>query len=101
MKQILLAIALLLLPFTWVNAQSPIKLYTTPKLPAREALDRMNLNLAWNTRVTVDGTRDGIFSLQLIPGERSQLVAQTYKGGVFLYDAENGDLLWKTYVGEP
>jgi outer membrane protein assembly factor BamB len=101
MKRILLAIAVLLLPITWVNAQSALKVYTAPKLPGRESLERMNLSLAWNTRAAVDGNRDGIFSLQLIPGERNQLIAQTYKGGVFLYDAENGDLIWKTWVGEP
>jgi len=99
MKKILFAILGLILSFATANAQSPLKVFSSPKLPARETLDRMNLTLAWNLRVPVDGNRDGIFTLQLIPGTPNQLVAQTYKGAVHLYDADNGDLIWKTMVG--
>ncbi len=101
MKKLLLAMCLVSLSATSVFAQAPYKVYTSPKLPMRDALERMNLVQAWNTRVTVDGNRDGIVSVQLIPGNPNQLVVQTYKGGVFLYDADNGDLVWKAYAGVP
>jgi outer membrane protein assembly factor BamB len=101
MKKMLPALLVLLATFAAVHAQAPYKIYTSPKLPARDALERMNLTLAWNTRVTVDGQRDGIASVQLIPGKSSQLVVQTLKGAVFLYDANTGDLIWKTAVGVP
>ena len=61
----------------------------------------MNLVIAWNTRVQVDGNRDGVFSVQVIPGSPNQLVVQTYKGAVILFDADSGDLIWKTHVGVP
>lgn len=101
MKKLLLAMTVVLGAFAGVCAQATVKVYTSPKLPMRDALERMNLAIAWNTRVSVDGNRDGIFSVQVIPGKTNQLVVQTYKGGVFLYDADTGDLIWKTQVGVP
>ena len=101
MKKLLFAMSVALITVTSAIAQAPYKIYTSPKLPMRESLERMNLMVAWNTRVTVDGNRDGVFSVQLIPGKTNQLVVQTYKGAVFLYDADNGDLIWKNQVGVP
>jgi outer membrane protein assembly factor BamB len=101
MKKLLLAMSLVFLGVATAHSQAPYKIRTNPKLPMREALDRMNLVLAWNTRVQVDGNRDGVFSVQLIPGSPNQLVVQTYKGAVYLYDADNGDLVWKTQIGVP
>ena len=101
MKKMLPAIAVLLGTFSAAYSQAPYKVYTSPKLPVRDALERMNLTLAWTTRVTVDGQRDGISTVQLLPGKPSQLLVQTFKGSVFLYDADNGDLVWKTAVGVP
>src|SRR6266511_2423265 len=101
MKKILCAMSVLVFTFVYVTAQAPYKVYTSPKLPMRDALDRMNLVVAWNTRLPVDGNRDGIFSVQLLPGTTNQLLVQTYKGAVFLHDADSGDLIWKTHVGVP
>src|SRR6478609_2120894 len=100
MKNLLFAACLLFVAVT-ASAQAPYKIYTSPKLPMRESLERMNLVTAWSSRVTVDGNRDGIFSVQLVPGKRNQLIVQTFKGAVYLYDAENGDLIWKNQVGVP
>ncbi len=102
MKIRLLVMTVLLTSFAAAFSQSPYRIYTTPKLPARDALDRMNLTLAWRTRVNVEGQRDGIASIQVIPGKPNQLVVQSHRGWVFLYDADNGDLIWKTgSVGVP
>ncbi len=100
MKKFLFAFTALLIGSWCAFAQPPYKVYTSPKLPVRDALERMNLQVAWNTRVTVDGNRDGILSVQLLPGATNQLVVQTYKGAIFLYDADTGDLIWKTRAGE-
>ena len=84
------------------SGQDQIKVFTRPKLPPRDMLERMNLTVAWHARVTVDGQRDGIASVQLIPGKQNQLVVQTYKDAVFLYDADHGDLIWRaTTIGVP
>lgn len=99
MKNLLFALALLLGVTMPAFSQAPYKIFTSPKLPARDALQRMNLAMAWTARVSVDGNRDGIASVQIIPGKTNQLVVQTYKGAVYLYDADNGDLVWKTMVG--
>ena len=44
-----------------------------------------------------DGNRDGIFSVSF----RARRISspQTYKGNVFLFEADNGDLIWKNQVG--
>ena len=57
--------------------------------------------MAWNARVKVEGQRDGLASVQVIPGSPVQVVAQTFAGAVYLFDADNGDLIWKTKVGVP
>jgi outer membrane protein assembly factor BamB len=101
MKKTLGVATVLLIGWAAAQGQTPYKIHTCPKLPARDALERMNLTLAWKTRVTVDGNRDGIASLQLIPGTPSQVIVQTFKGAVFLFDADHGDLIWKTTVGVP
>ena len=101
MRKTLLAMSLLLSVAAQAYSQAPYKIHTSPKLPARDALQRMNLVMAWSARVNVDGDRDGIFSVQIIPGKPNQLVVQTFKGAVYLYDADNGDLTWKTTVGVP
>ena len=101
MKKFLFTIPIFLAALAIAYPQAPFKVYTSPKLPMRDALDRMNLTVAWNARVSVDGNRDGIFSIQLLPGKQNQLLVQTYKGNVFLYDADHGDLIWKNQVGLP
>jgi len=102
MKRLVLAAGVLLFGCALAFPQASYKVYTSPKLPARDALARMSLVMAWNTRLQIDGRRDGIYSVQVIPGTAgAQIVAQTYAGMVYLFDADNGDLLWKTQVGVP
>src|SRR5262249_13022941 len=96
MRNLLSAAVALLIIIASLSAQPlPQKIFTRPKLPARDVLERMGLKLAWNARVTVDGQRDGVFSVQIIPGTPTQILVQTWKGAVYLYDADNGDLVWK------
>jgi len=102
MKTISFALLLVILGPAMAHAQAPTRLVTYPKLPPRDALERMKLAMPWTARVTVDGNRDGIASMQLIPdASKLLLIVQTHKGAVFLFDAERGDLIWKTSVGIP
>lgn len=103
MKKLLGLGALLVLPLAPAFSEpGAFKVHTTPAPPTREALHRLNLNMAWRAKVPTEGKRDGLFSLQLIPGpDRPQLVVQTFAGAVLLLDAETGDPLWRTSVGLP
>jgi outer membrane protein assembly factor BamB len=75
---------------------------TRPKLPSRDSLDKLNLRLAWSTQLNLDGERDSIASFQIIPGPpQTQIVVQSRRGEVHLFDAETGDLRWKTQVALP
>src|SRR4051794_25537535 len=77
------------------------RIYTHPRLPSGEALDRMGLKLAWSGRLVLRGDRDGFSSVQLIPGtEGTQVLVQTYSGVVALWDGETGDLRWQAQVGK-
>lgn len=101
MKTKLAALTLLLLTLTVATAQVPYKIYSQPKLPDRGVLDRLGLTLAWQARLPIHGSRDGIASVRIVPakGGRTQLFIQTYAGAVTLLDAETGDRLWFTPVG--
>ena len=102
MKRMLLVMAVLLGTMAWAYPQAPYRVHTSPKLPARDALERMQLRIAWNTRVKVVGQRDGLYSVQLLPGQPNmQMVVQTFEGAIYLLDAETGEMIWKTKVGFP
>jgi outer membrane protein assembly factor BamB len=101
MKMRLGGVVLVLLAITTAAGQSS-RLYTRPELPSEEMLERLNLTLAWHTRLAMDGLRDGLVSLQLVPTKTSfQFIVQTRRGAVVALDAETGDLLWQTQVGQP
>jgi outer membrane protein assembly factor BamB len=78
------------------------KVRTHPTLPSTEALDRMDLKLAWSARLTLRGDRDGIATVQVIEGPGNpQLLVQAFSGLTALFDGETGDLLWQLQVGRP
>jgi outer membrane protein assembly factor BamB len=92
----------MLLLLVTVAATQGTRLFTRPPLPPENMLERLDLTLAWHTRVTMEGPRDGIRSLQLAPGKKGlQFIVQTRRGSVAALDAETGDLLWQTEVGVP
>lgn len=95
-------VALSLAAVTATSQPEPVRVYTRPRTPSREALDRLNLTLAWSTRLATDGARDGLFSVQFMPDPGGlRLVVQTLGGVVVVLDAETGDTLWRTQVGTP
>ena len=93
---------LLLITATSAFAQAPIRVYTTPTSPPHEHLERLSLQQAWRIRLKTDGQRDGLATIQLMPGkDGNQLLVQTIAGQVFAVDAESGATLWSTPVGRP
>jgi len=85
-----------LLAASAATAQDP-KLYSTPPLPSREVLDRLNLKMAWSASVPMDGRRDGFASVQLNNG---QVIAQSRSGVISAFDAETGKALWTLAPGK-
>jgi outer membrane protein assembly factor BamB len=85
-----------------VGAPAPAQLlgrqYTNPTPPSRQALDRVNLNMAWRAYIPVQGRRDGLFSFQLID---RQILVQTLSGLIVSLDADTGVIEWKARMGLP
>ena len=82
------------------------RLYSTPSPPPREVLDRLNLREAWAVYVPTLDRRDGILSFHLAPLWRRNtptmhLLVQTRSGLIVALDAETGQTLWRTRVGDP
>lgn len=80
--------------------QTPYKVLTRPTAPPRDVLHKLGLVKGWHTHVPGLRSRDGFYSVQIIPGERHpQLVLQTFSGEVILLDGETGDILWRNHPG--
>jgi outer membrane protein assembly factor BamB len=81
-----------------VVAQAQPTLLTYPALPTRDALDRMNLRLAWRTVIPVESRRDGIATVQNFG---DTVVVQTRRGAVSALDPITGAVRWHVDVGDP
>ncbi|MFO0863444.1 MAG: PQQ-binding-like beta-propeller repeat protein [Gemmataceae bacterium] len=101
------------LTLTWVTcltiaataqAQPDYRVLTRPTVPQRDALERMNLEVAWRARVKLDGNRDSLAHLQLLPHPDTgilQVAVQTAAGSLILFDGESGDVQWRAQIGPP
>lgn len=98
MKRLLKAMVALLLTGAAARAADPSQLLTRPTVPPAEALDRLNLKLAWRAHVPMDGARDGLFSVQMLG---PQVLVQTRAGLIVLIDADTGQAQWQRFVGKP
>jgi outer membrane protein assembly factor BamB len=96
MRQFLGAVAALLLITTTLTAQNYARIHSRPLAPSAQALDRLNLELAWQRYVPTDGVRDGLFSVHILG---DQVITQTHSGLVMALNAETGAELWRTQVG--
>ncbi|MFO0930277.1 MAG: PQQ-binding-like beta-propeller repeat protein [Gemmataceae bacterium] len=72
--------------------------YSRPTPPSAEVLDRLNLHLAWNTAVPMDGKRDGFLRIEVIGPD---VFVVTRSGLVARLDGETGRMLWRTRVDRP
>jgi outer membrane protein assembly factor BamB len=88
----LMALAALLLVHSAAFGQNTNRVYTQPSIPSREALDRLNLKLAWRTYLPTDRRRDGIYSVQLAD---DQVLVQTRSGMITALSAADGSTLWR------
>lgn len=97
MKKLLAAAALLLVPAAAL-AQNANRVYTSPGVPSREALDRLHLKMAWRAYVPTDHRRDGLYSVQLVD---DQIFVQTRSGTVVALNARDGVVQWQTTFDVP
>jgi outer membrane protein assembly factor BamB len=79
-------------------AQNPYRVHTRPLPPPPEALDRLNLRMAWRVYLPTDGVRDGIDSVQVLA---DMLLVQLRSGGVVALNPETGQTIWRTRAGLP
>lgn len=98
MKPHLVALAATLVAAAGLTAQEPAEIYTNPGVPVREALERLNLRMAWRVYLPSVGRKDGIHSVLLL---EDQILALTRHGVTVALDPRTGAVLWRTFVGEP
>src|SRR5260370_42434225 len=79
-------------------AQERERFYSDPAIPPREALERLNLEVAWRVDLPMESRRDSIVSVQ---HTGRQILAQTRAGVVALFEAETGRPVGRARIGEP
>lgn len=92
----LIVLGMGLVAVTCATAMPPTRILTFPSTPATEALDRLNLAMAWKQRLPMDGRHDGIGLIQHL-GE--QYFVQLRDGTIFALDAATGAVQWARRVG--
>ncbi len=86
-----------LLAFAALASDDPLRIWSQPSPPSQEALDRLNLQMAWAVHVPMDGRLDGFANIQIVG---DQVLVQTRSGLITLLDAENsGRALWRARPG--
>jgi outer membrane protein assembly factor BamB len=103
MNKLPLVTAVLFAAVAPLSAQTPVsRLYTTPSAPPTEALDRLHLTNAWAATIPMEGRRDGLYTVQVLPRKGGQeLLVQTRSGAIVLLDGETGRTRWSNRVGTP
>jgi outer membrane protein assembly factor BamB len=79
-------------------------IHSQPAIPSSEALDRLNLKMAWRIYLPTESRKDGIFSVQVpdrLKPAGQQVFIQTRSGGVIAVEAERGRTQWRVYPGSP
>ena len=69
------------------------RVYTRPLVPAPKDLERLNLQMAWQTSLPVDGVGDGVVSVQLVD---DQVFVQLRSGPLVVLNAVTGEMIWKS-----
>jgi outer membrane protein assembly factor BamB len=98
MKHLLSALAVLLVTGAAGSAQERTRIYTRPAVPPEGVLNRLNLQLAWQTFVPSGGERDGINSIQVL---NDMVLVEMRSGLLTALDPEDGSTKWRTHVGLP
>jgi outer membrane protein assembly factor BamB len=81
-----------------VSAQFQTRVNSHPLVPSTDALNRLNLKMAWRTYLPVEDSRDGVATVQIM-GDR--IYVQTRSGAVIAVNADTGQQVWRTRVGQP
>lgn len=81
-----------------LTGQEPAQILTHPAVPAREALERLDLQMAWRVYLPTASRRDGIHSVVPI---NNQVFVLTRYGLTVAYDLRTGEVQWRTFVGAP
>jgi outer membrane protein assembly factor BamB len=79
-------------------SQEPAEILTRPAVPSREALERLNLKMAWRVYLPTASRRDGIHSV--VPIDNQVFVLTRY-GLTVAHDLRTGAVQWRTFVGAP
>jgi outer membrane protein assembly factor BamB len=74
------------------------RIYSHPRIPPAEALERLNLEKSWLTMVPSESPRDGFMSIRILP---DQILAQLRSGMICSLDPADGSIQWRVHFGTP
>lgn len=97
MKKLGWSVVLLGLFAPLARGQDLSRTYSQPGVPPAEALERLNLKMAWRTFLPLDGRRDRFFSITV---RDTQLLIQTRSGTIVAMDTATGAVQWVTRLGQ-
>ena len=97
MNRLLLTILAFVLAALPLRAEERERLWSDPALPTAEALERLNLQMAWHRIVPMESKRDGFVSVQ---HTGRQMLIQTRGGIVALLNSETGKIVWRVRIGD-
>ena len=99
MKKPILPLLLVLLFVTSGSAQVNLsRQYTQAVTPRQEALDRLNLKLAWRLYLPMDGRRDSILTVQALG---DVVMVQLRSGALMAINAQTGKKQWEYVLDTP
>lgn len=79
-----------------IPAQDPSRVFSRPTLPTREALDQLNLKLAWRTYAATNGTRDSVKTVHLAGDD---VFVHARSGLLTCIDSATGQTRWRVTTG--
>jgi len=99
MNKLMLPVFAILATAATVSGQPNLsRQYTRPAVPTQEALNRLNLKLAWRSYLPVDGRRDGVLTAQVLG---DQVLIQLRSGALLAINAETGKTEWHYRLDTP
>jgi outer membrane protein assembly factor BamB len=91
-------LVLLLLGSPLAAQENLTRIYSHPRIPSAEVLERLNLEKSWLTLLPTESPRDGFMAIRILP---DQILVQLRSGVICALDPSDGSIQWRVHFGTP